>query len=451
MAAGGQLLAAQQDRDALLPAPLGTRIANAIVSCATYIGQMFWPANLAGFYPYPREGVDTLSLLAAAAVLIAISAAAYRWRRAAPWLVVGWLWYLIMLVPVLGLVQAGEVSRADRYTYLPQIGLYLILAWAAGTWCAASQKRRVAVASVAALALIASSAMAHRQTGFWKDSETMWNRALACTRNNDTAHYNLGTAALQKGSIDVAIAHYQKTLEANPTYADAHMNLGRALLQKGMPDQALAHYRRAIELKPRYAEAHYNLAMVLTQKGEMDKAIAYYRRAIEINPAYFDARNNLGSALLQAGRLTDAIAEYEMALRLDPRSARAHNNLAAALVQKGRVAAAVRHYEKVLEIDPDHVKAHNSLAWLLATSADPAIRQGARAVQLADRANQLSGGENPLILRTLAAAHAEAGQFDDASQTAQRALDLAATQGNEPLAAALRRDLDLYKERKPVR
>jgi tetratricopeptide (TPR) repeat protein len=427
------------------------RTANAVISCAAYVAQMFWPTHLAAFYPYPRHGVDAIVLLAASALLAVISAAAYRWRRQVPWFGVGWLWYLVMLAPVLGLIQAGEVSRADRYTYLPQIGLYLIVAWAAGIWCAGHQKRRVLACALAVIAIVAASLVAFRQTGFWKDSETLWNRALACTSSNDTAHYNLGTARLQEGRLDEAIAHYQKTLEANPAYADAHMNLGRALLQKGMTEEAIAHYRKAIDIKPRFAEAHYNLAVVLTQKHQVDDAIAHYQQALEINPAYFDAHNNLGSVLLQSGRVGDAIAQYEIALRIDPRSARAHNNLAAALVQKGHIAAAISHYQKVLEIDPGHAKAHNSLAWLLATSSDATIRQGVRAVALAEKANQLTGETNPLFLRTLAAAYAESDRFEDAVQTAQHALDFATAQGNDTLTSALREDLELFKARKPVR
>lgn len=437
--------------DSVSGASIATRIANAATSCAAYVDQMFWPANLAAFYPYPRHGIDALALIAASLLLILISAAVYRWRRHAPWLPVGWLWYLVMLAPVLGLIQAGEVSRADRYTYLPQIGLCLMGVWTAGSWCAGRGNRVLIAGSLAVAALVAASIMTFHQTAYWKNSETLWNRALACTVDNDTAHYNLGTARLQKGQIDEAITHYQQTLEANPAYADAHMNLGRALLQKGMTDEAITHYRQAIDLKPSYAQAHYNLAIVLAQKANWDEAILHYRRAVEINPAYFDAQINLGSALLQTGHLNEAIACYRNALRIDPSSARAHNNLAAALVQKGRIAEAMSHYQEVLKIDPAHVKAHNNLAWLLATSADPANRNGARAVELAKRANELTGGTNPLMLRTLAAAHAEAGHFDDALHTAQQALELASAEANDPLTRGLREDIELYKTGKPVR
>jgi tetratricopeptide (TPR) repeat protein len=450
-ASAGQLLAAREGIGSVESYPIARRAANAVVSCATYIVQMVWPANLAGFYPYPRHGVDSLGLVGASVLLIAISAAAFRWRRQAPWIAVGWFWYLVMLAPVLGLIQTGEVSRADRYTYLSQIGLYLIVAWTAASWCSGRRERRVLAGALAAILLAAASLMAFRQTGFWKDSTTLWDRALACTTNNDTAHYNLGTGLLQSGRPDEAIPHFQKTLEANPEYADAHINLGRAFMQKGMAHEAIAHYGKAIDIKPRYAEARYNLGVVLAQDGQMNEAIGHYQKALEIKPAYFDARNNLGSALLRAGRVDEAIVQFEEALRIHSGNAGAHNNLATALVEKGRVAEAVAHYQKVLAIDPGHAKAHNSLAWLLATSPEAGVRHGARAVELAERANQLTGGRNPSILRTLAAARAETGRFEEALQSAHRALDLAVAEGNEELARILRGEIELYKAGNSVR
>ncbi len=188
---------------------------------------------------------------------------------------------------------------------------------------------------------------------------------------------------------------------------------------------------------------------MLGQKGQVEEAIARYRKALEIDPDYADAHNNLGSALFRAGRVDEAIPHFEDALRINPGDAKAHNNLATALAQKGRVAEAVTHYQKVLEIDPDHAKARVSLAWLLATSPEDGVRDGPKAVALAERANQLAGGTNPAMLRTLAAARAETGRFEDALQTAQRALDLAAAQGNEELARSLRGEIELYKAGRP--
>lgn len=444
LAVGGAL-ASGSDR------PITTRVANAVVSCATYVVQMAWPANLAAIYPYPMHGVSTVAFIAASALLIAVSWAAWGWRQRFPWFAVGWLWYLIMLLPVLGLVQAGDAARADRYTYLPQIGLYLILAWVAGTWCAGQQHRRVFCGVVATVVLVAMSVTAFRQTGFWKDTETLWNRALACTSNNDAAHYNLGTSRLRDGRLDEAITHFEQTLEANPGYVKAHINLGQAFLQKDMPDKAIAHYQQALAARPQLPQAHYNLAMALEQKGQVQDAITHYRKALEIDPAWFDARNNLGSTLFKAGRVDEAIPEYEEALRINPDSAKAHHNLGTALAEKGRMAGAISHYEKVVALDPGHVNAHVLLAWLLATSPDASLRNGTRAVELARQANHLTGGSQPVMLRTLAAASAEAGRFDDAMQTAQRALDIVVGQGNEPLAGSLRREIELYKTHKPVR
>lgn len=450
-AAVAQLIAVQQGHSEAQAAPLAARAANAVVSCATYVVQMFWPAGLAGFYPFPKQGTEPLTLCAAAALLGAISVAAYRWRRQAPWFAVGWLWYLIMLAPVLGFIQAGDISRADRYTYLPHIGLYLSLAWALGSWCAGHARRAILAGTLAAVLLAAAAVMAYRQTGYWKDGETLWTRALDCTSNNATAHYNLGTGRLRNGKLDEAAAQYHLALDADPRFADAHMNLGRVLLEKGLPEEAIASYRKAIDINPRSAEAHFNLAIALSGKQRAQDALRHYQTALEIKPAYFDAHNNLGSLLLQGGKVDEAIHHYEQALRLQPGSVKAHNNLAVALVRKGRMAQAITHYNKVLEIEPDHDKALNSLAWLLATQPDAKLRDGARAVSLATRANERTGGNNPLVLRTLAAALAEAGRYEDALQTAQLGLERATAQENQSVARGLRDDMELYKARKPVR
>jgi Tfp pilus assembly protein PilF len=428
--------------------PVVARIANAVVSCALYVVQMVWPSQLAAFYPFPQH-IHWLALIAALAFLGAVSWAAWRWRRQAPWLVVGWLWYLVMVFPVLGLVQAGEAARADRYTYLPHIGLYVAVTWLVGSWCSRERDhgRRILVGVVGCAVLVGAAFMAYRQTGYWKDSETLWRRAIACTDHNHVALYNLGTHRLNEGKLDQAISYYENTLEANPRHADAHINLGRALLQKGKPEEAVAQYEKALEARPHFAEAHYNLGLVLAQEKRMSEAIQHYEKALEIKPAYFDAQNNLGSALLQSGKLDEAIDHYQSALRVDPESVKAHNNLATALVQKGQVPEAVTHYQAVLKSDPNHIKAQAGLAWLLATSTDPAIRDNDKAVSLAERANQMAHEKDPLILRILAAAQAGAGRFENARQLAQRALDLATAPGQaqESLAAQLRGDLEQYK------
>jgi len=490
---------------------LPLRVGNALTSCVVYLGQMFWPSGLALPYPFVTRdagisGVLSLILLAG----ISTGVFALRRRR---YLLIGWLWYLIMLVPVIGIVQVGAQARADRYTYLPQIGLYVLLTWAVVDLCAGLRNRRVVLGGCATIILVALIFCARVQTAYWRNSESLWAHTLACTSDNYIAHdslgnalfqkgsvdeaiihfqkalkinpdyeeacYNLGNALFQKGNVDEAIVHYQQALEINPVYAEAqnnlgiallrkgnvdeaiihyqkaleikpdhaeaHYNLGNALLQKGRVDEAIVHYQKALEIKPDHAETHYNLGNALLQKGSVDEAIVHYQKALEIKPDYAEAHNNLGSALNSQGRFNEAMVHFQKALGIKPGYAEAHYNLGNALLRKGSMDEAIAHYQKALEIKPDYAEAQNNLARVLATSPRASLRNGNQAVELAQQANQLTGGENPVILSTLATAYAEAGRFPEAVETAQRALQLAGTQSNTTLADALRSQLKLYQ------
>ncbi len=278
-----------------------------------------------------------------------------------------------------------------------------------------------------------------------------YQRALEINPDFTEAHYNLGNALLQKGKVDEAIAHYQKALQITPGYAGAQVNLGNALLQKGSVDEAIAHYQRALQIKPDFAEAHYNLGLALFQKGNGAEAIAHYQKALQINPNYAEAHNNLGNALFQEGNANEAVAHFQKALEINPDYAEAHYNLGNALFQKGNGAEAIAHFQKALQINPDYADAMNNLACVLATCPQASLRNGKQAVELAQRANQLTGDGNPVLLGTLAAAYAEAGHFPEAVATAQRALQLAQKQSNTALTDALRSQLKLYQAGRPFR
>jgi len=276
-------------------------------------------------------------------------------------------------------------------------------------------------------------------------------KALEIEPDFADAHGNLGNALLQKGQVDGAIAQYQKALEIKPDKADAHGNLGNALLQKGQVGEAITHDRKALEIKPDYADAHINLGNALLQKGQMDEAITHYQMALRIKSDFSEAHYNLGNALLRKGRVDEAIAHYQKALEIKPEYADAQGNLGNALLQKGLVSDAVAHYEKALEIKPLNVAYQNNLALVLATSPTTSLRNGIKATELAQQANQLSGGGQPLILRTLAAAYAEAKRFPEAVETAQKALKLAKDQSNFVLAEKIESNLKLYEAETPLR
>ena len=465
--------------------PFAGRAANAVVSYVAYLGQSLCPANLAVFYPYPRDAVSRWSVGGCMLLLVSLSIVVVVWRRSRPYLLFGWLWYLGMLVPVIGLVQVGAQTRADRYMYLPLIGPSLAVAWTTTQFMGNSLVRRWVCGTAWLLALAALADLSWQQASTWRDSEAMWTHTLNVTTRNAPAHYNLALVLAGRGQIDSAIAHYQKALEIKPDYAEAHNNLGNALAGRGQIDSAIVHYRRALEIKPDCAEACSNLGNVLTSRGQIDSAIAYYQNALEIKPDYAEAHNNLAVTLAGRGQFDEAITHYRRALEVKPDYADAHNNLASALVGCGQLDSAVAHYQKALEIKPDYVDARRNLsivlsaregilkslaerreairlqprdvallndtAWMLATNPNAFVRNSVEAVELAQRALKLAGDNEPAILGTLAAAYAEAGRFPEAVRTAEQAARLAAAKGDRLLAQQIRTRLELYTRGKPYR
>ena len=341
---------------------LSLRMGNASISCVAYLGQMFWPLGLAVLYPFTAGGVGVSEVVLSLVLLAGISTGVFILRRRRPYFLTGWLWYLIMLAPVIGIVQVGAQARADRYTYLPQIGLYLLLTWAAADLCAGWRHRRVVLGGGSTIILMALIFCARAQTVYWRNSESLWTHTLACTSDNFIGHNNLGTALLKTGNADEAMVHYQMALEINPDYAEAHYNLGYALLKMGNVDEAIAHFQKALQIKPDYAEAHNNLGYALIQKGSVDEAIPHFQKALQIKPDYADAHNNLGNILLEKGSVDEAIIHFQKALQIKPDDADAHNNLGTALLQKGKVDEAITHYQKALQINPDFVEAHKNLS-----------------------------------------------------------------------------------------
>jgi tetratricopeptide (TPR) repeat protein len=289
------------------------------------------------------------------------------------------------------------------------------------------------------------------QMGKVDEAMSQFQLALQTKPGLAQVHNDLGTALLQKGGVDAAITQYETALQIQPDFAEAHKNLGIALLQKGRVDEAVAHLQKALQTKPDYAEAHFNLGNALAQTGAADEAIAHFQKALQIKPDYTDAHNNLGWVLLQHARVDEAIAHFQNALQIKPEFAEAHFNLANALLQKGEWGRAITQYQTALQIKPADPTFQSSLAWLLATSPEQSLRDGAKALALARQAETLSGGQNPVILRTLAAACAEQGDYALAAATARRALDLAVAQKNDTVAASLQKEIQLYEAGAPAR
>ena len=363
---------------------LPVRLGNAVISYVAYLGQMFWPTGLAVLYPFTARNIGFLAVVLSLVLLAGISAGVFILRRRRPYFLTGWLWYLIMLVPVIGIVQVGAQARADRYTYLPQIGLYVWLTWAAAEGCAGRRYRRVVLGGLATGILAALMFCARAQTPYWRNSESLWTHTLACTSDNYIAHNELGNALLQKERLDEAVAQYQMALQIKPDYAEAHNNLGDALLQQGKVDEAITHGQQALQIKPDYAAAYNNLGNALLKKGRVDEAITQYQKALQIKPDYAEAWYNLGNALLKKGRVDEAIIQYQKALQIKPDYAEAHNNLGSALVQNGRVDEAIIQYQKALQIKPDYAGARYNLGYALLQNGrmDEAITQYQKALQI---------------------------------------------------------------------
>jgi tetratricopeptide (TPR) repeat protein len=431
--------------------PLPWRIENAFVAYATYVCQMIWPLNLAVLYRHPHGSLPLWKVALSLVFLILISAGAVISRKRRPYFFTGWFWYLGMLVPVIGIVQVGLQARADRYTYLPQIGLYLAITWAAADVSRPWRDRRI-ILSVTATAIVAALAWCARiQASYWRDSESLWRHTLGITADNGIAREHLCDALLDKNKVDEATAEAREMLQKWPASAKAQNILGVALTRQGHPDEALAYLLSALKLNPDLIRLHYNLANVLLQKGQVDQAIAHYKKELEAHPDFAEGHNNLANALFQKGEPDEALIHLETALELKPNYAEARNNLGIALSQKGEMREAIAEWTKALEIDPDNLDAHCNLAWVLATFPDASVRDGSKALEFAKRALQLSRGKSARIWRLAAAAYAETGHFPDAIDAAQKALRLADAQGNSALATTLEMNIALFQENLPLR
>jgi Flp pilus assembly protein TadD len=461
------------------------RLCNAAVATVVYLRQLVWPSGLSVFYPHPRHGLPVVQALMAALFLIMASTASFVYKRKYPYVLTGWFWFLGMLMPVSGIVQVGEQAHADRYTYLPQIGLYIIVTWfvadTVSSWC----HRRILLGTAMASSILLLMWPAWKQTSYWRNGRALWTHALEINPQNDTAlislcdidlrenrledaifhagkaaeirpdspdaHSRLGVALSASGRNEEASMHFQKALDTHQMHPRAHYNLATLLLNSGHLEQAIAEFEKELQIQPEFVEAHNNLGIALTSKGELDEALAHFEKAVELDPHLPKVHHNIAMILLGQGQLDQAITHLQKELQLDPDSAEAHNDLGIALSQKGRIDQAINEWQKTLELQPDNLKAYSNLVWVLATFPDDTIRSGARAVVLGEHALKLSSEKDPRIYRLLAAAYAENRQFDKAIETAQRGSELAMKQGNYAAANELESNIDRYRKSRPLR
>ena len=316
--------------------PLGVRAANAVISYVSYLEKMIWPHDLAVFYPHPGTWPGW-QVAGAVLLLLAISALAAAAVRKAPYLAFGWLWYLGTLVPVIGLIQVGDHAMADRYTYVPLIGLFIMVAWGAADLTRNWPRRRLVLSVAAAAVFCALAAGSVRQLKHWENSVTLFRHTLHATKNNYVAHTNLGMLSAGQGKLDEAMSHYADALRIKPDLVEARMNMGAALAAQNKFEEASRHYLRVLQIKPDFAAAHYNLGNLFAAQGKTIPAVSHFQRALLLEPDDAEAHNNLGISLARQGNRQEAIEHFQEALRIDPDFASARNNLNIILGREARL------------------------------------------------------------------------------------------------------------------
>ncbi len=427
------------------------RVANALVSYVKYIGKMIWPKNLAVFYPFP----DTLphwQILGAALFLVCVSILVFRALRSKPYFMVGWLWYIGTLVPAIGLIQAGLwPSIADRFAYVPLIGLFIVIAWGVPDLVAQWRYKKIVLATTATVLLLIFTAASRSQNRYWTNNIALFKHSLDVTNDNDVAHQKLGEALAAQGKTDEAVRHYYEALRIKPDLVAAHLNLGVALREEGKINEAVEHFSMALRAKPDCAEAYYELGVTLEKQGNFDAAVRHYSEALRIKPKFAKGHNNLGSVLAQQGNVKGAFYHYYEALRINPNYAGAYYNLGKFAANQGKIEEAIFYFKKTLEVSPNMPAALYNLSWIMSTSKEDKFRNGIEAIKLAEKLCKLQNYSHPLSLDALAAAYAEAGRFDEAVATAQKALNLALEHGPKELVPDLKERLHLFQAGHPYR
>lgn len=457
------------------------RVSNATVSYARYLDKMVRPVDMTVFYPY--HGRSPIWLIAmCAGLLIAITSAAIALRRKAPYVLVGWLWYVGTLVPVIGLLQVGQQAMADRYTYIPYIGVFITLVWA-GADLIRNKRAAYAVTIVVVMALTVTSFF---QIRTWRSNETVFQHAIDVTTDNFLAHRNLAQGYEMEDRHQEARHHYVEAAKVRPNDAIILASLGTHHAKLGESAQAIPYLQRAVEIKPQYVDAHNNLGMALSAVGRRREAIAQFQTAIRIDPAKPEAHHNLGLTLFDERRYQDAVTALEKLVSIQPnhpmvyvdlgmayaragqydaaiynfnlqlktsphRRGETHYRLGAALAATKRYVDAARHLREASRIEPNNVSILKMTARVLAASPDAAARDGVKALELAERANALTKDRDYRILTVLAMAQAEAGLFEQAVATAERIIKIALERKSKTIQYATQAQLRFYRQRKPYR
>ncbi|RJQ60494.1 MAG: tetratricopeptide repeat protein [Desulfobacteraceae bacterium] len=344
--------------------PLDVRVSNAIVSYISYLKQMLFPINLVILYPHPRW-IPGWQIAGSALLLALIAFLAVKDARRRPYVIVCWLWYGVALIPMIGIVQVGIQAIADRYAYIPLIGIFILMVWFLADISANWMHQKVKLASIAGILIVTLIGIARGQVETWRNSISLFDHALSATTGNYLAHYQLGMALAESGRIDEALSHYANAIEINPKFEFVHFNVGVAMFLKGRLDEAADAFSRALKIDPLNAAAYDNLGAVRFRQGDVNRAIRHFRKALSLDPRFANAHKNLASAFYEKRAFSEALYHYESALQIDPGDKYAHNNLGLVLIAQGRYQDAVNHFTKAFEIDSNFEQARHNLNLLL--------------------------------------------------------------------------------------
>ena len=447
------------------------------------MGKILWPNDLAVLYPFPGGGINTTLIAAALIIISLISIYVFLQRFQRPYLLTGWLWYVITLIPVIGLVHVGSQRIADRYTYLPSIGIILMITWFISEFLSTKKYRRIISAVLCSGIIMAMVFMTQKQLSYWQSSITLYEHTLAVTSDNciiennlasellkqkevqqayehvtkslsiwpenPWANANMAAILIQRNCSEEAMAYINKTLASEPSDSDALWHKGKILEMLQKNDEAIQAYEQCIQFNPYDAEAFNNLGVLKAKKGFQDQAMDCFRRAVKIKPHYTDANRNLAVLLQSKGQFEDAVGYYRNVLITEPDDYTANFAIASIFTQTGRLRESVDYYRHTIQIKSDYCPALNDLAWILAATTDPQIQNPQKAVELAQKACRLTDFRNPSFLDTLAVAYAADGQYDKAIETAQKGIELANIQKQLELALRMKNRLDLYLDSKP--
>jgi tetratricopeptide (TPR) repeat protein len=419
--------------------PFGERLGNALVSYCDYILKMFWPADLAVYYPHPIKSLAGWKVAAALAVLLTITIAVTLLRRRR-YLLVGWLWFLGTLVPVIGLVQVGSQAMADRYTYLPLTGIFIMLVWLSSDILSQWRHRQLIAGVAGSVVLGLLGATTFVQVGYWRDTVTLFEHSAAATPDNVIVHMYLGTGFAQKGDAESALREFKAALRFEPNETRTFYNIGLVLTSLGRTDEAIGYFNRILEFKPGDADTCAALASIWAAKGEFERAIGSYRQGLKYNPNDTALREALALMLLQLHQLDEAITELEQAVKIKADSA-AYCNLGIAFAQKGQMSRAAEYYAKSIQLEPDNAKAHYNFgnAYLAQNMPDKAIAEYRAAIRTMP--------DYALAHGMLAATLLQTGKIDEAITEYQRAIKI--DPANKDALAGLEKARAMQKD-KPI-